>query len=237
MKTLCLIHGFGVDSRVFEAFANRLSKSYEIILIDLPGHGSTGIPFKDFKDSSEFLIDVINETTDSKVNLLGWSMGGQIALRAVSKAPELFENLVLLSSTPKFVASEDFPHGYNRAVFNKFYKGIKSDHKKAMEGFYELMEADLSITELMQTMIPSKNSLEKCMRAFEDDDQRYVLSKIEIPALIISGSEDKICNPEASKFMSEKIAGSKLKIINGAGHAIHLTREKELIDEIKAFIK
>jgi pimeloyl-[acyl-carrier protein] methyl ester esterase len=240
MKTLVLIHGFGVDSRVFEPISEELSRAYEILLVDLPGHGKTDVPFDNFEHCSHVIANVISSSSSNRVSVLGWSMGGQIILRLPELVPGRIESLTLLSSTPKFVASEEFKFGYNKSVFKKFFKGVKSDTARAMRGFYELMfsrtEESAPYLVQLKNMMPKENTLVKCMGSLEKDDQRDILPKISMPTLIISGSEDEICSPQASVYMAKKIPNAKLITFDGGGHMLQLTRSGELIDAIKTFV-
>ena len=239
MKTLFLLHGFGVASRVWEPVSYQLSNRYEVLIPDLPGHGETVVPFSGIRDAASRLEYVINEAKLSKLNVVGWSMGGQVALELCKLAADKIDSLILLSSTPAFT-SENFEFGYNLAVFNKFQKGIKKDHEKAMRGFYKLLfskhEDPSPYLDLLEGQMPSKRTLLSCMKAMRDEDQREVLPEISCPVLILSGSDDKICSPQASNFMAGAIRGSKLKVFKDAGHALLLTRKKELIDAIKNFV-
>ena len=84
--------------------------------------------------------------------------------------------------------------------------------------------------------IPSKETLKECMDSFKRFDERHVLPTINIPTLIMTGNSDEIIDPKASMFMSQEIKDSTLKVFKGAGHAPHLTREKEMMDEISKFL-
>ncbi len=180
-------------------------------------------------------------------------MGGQIALEMFrQKSLETckdekcghrhnnIDSLILVSSTPKFVASDDFPAGMNKAMFSKFRKGLKSDMKKTMNDFYHLIfsenEENSKFAAELASQTPSPETLSACMNGFENYDGRKYLTEINVPAFIIAGDNDRIIDRQCSEYLADNIKGSKLKILEGAGHAPHLTREKEMIDEISEFL-
>lgn len=246
-----MLHGFGCDSRVFASIGTNLSKTYDVLMVDVPGHGQTKEEFRDFSFSAYTILHALEQYLEEPYSLFGWSMGGQIALEMFGQKGthkcdhpgckhELFESLILVSTTPKFVSSGDFPVGMNRAVFNKFKKGIESNADAKLDEFYKLMFSDSEdgskfIPELKEQG-PKQKTLDDCLKSFEKFDERKILPKIDIPTLLLTGDSDKIIDPKASFFMSQEIKGSALKVFKGTGHAPHLTREKEMTDEISKFL-
>jgi pimeloyl-[acyl-carrier protein] methyl ester esterase len=251
-KHLVMLHGFGCDSRVFASIGTKLSKDLDVLMVDIPGHGETKEEFRDFPFSAYTILYALDNYLKEPYCLLGWSMGGQIALEMLKQKsahkcddPGCSHNpigsLILISSTPKFVCSDDFSVGMNKAVFNKFKKGINEHTDSSMDDFYKLVfsngEEGGKYIDDMKKQMPSHKTLSSCMESFEKSDERSVLPKIEVPTLMITGNSDRIIDPKASMYLSQEIKGSKLKILKGAGHAPHLTREKEVENEIREFIR
>jgi len=239
-KHLVMLHGFGCDSRIFTSMASKLSKEHDAMMVDLPGHGQTREKFVDFSFCAYTLLHVLDEYIGTPYSLLGWSMGGQIALEMIRQDPKPIQSLILLSTTPKFVESKAFKIGMNRAMFNKFKKGIKDDVSKTMNGFYDLIFSKGEDTSKyipdLKSQVPSPQTLLACMESFEKYDKRDVLPSISVPTLIICGDSDRVIDPKASLYMSQEIKGSIIKVFHGAGHAPHLTRETEVIDELSRFL-
>ena len=258
-KHLVMLHGFGCDSRVFASIGAKLSREIDVLMVDMPGHGQTPPEAGQAKENSTFfgfaaysILHALDQYLGETYSLLGWSMGGQIALEMYKQKsahkcddPGCSHNpigsLILISSTPRFVSSGDFPVGMNKAVFNKFKKGINEHAESSMDDFYNLLfskneDGGKYIGDLKKQTPPQK-TLSSCMESFEKFDARSILPKIEVPALIITGDSDQIIDPKTSMFLSQKIKNSALKVFKGAGHAPHLTREKEISDEIREFIR
>ena len=250
-KHLVMLHGFGTDSRVFTSLASKLSRDYDAMMVDIPGHGQTKEKFGDFSFSAYTILHALDVYLGEPYTLLGWSMGGQIALemykhKLLHKCDDPgckhdpIEKLILISSTPKFVESDDYKIGMNKAVFNKFKKGIKDDTEKTMEGFYELIfskgeDASKYIPSL-KPLVPSPKTLIDCMESFERFDERKVLPQITVPTLIIAGDADKVIDPKCSMYMSQEIKNSALRVYNNAGHAPFITNEEAVIEDVGRFI-
>ncbi len=260
-----MLHGFGCDSRVFASIGHKLSKSYDVLMVDIPGHGQTKEMFGDFSFSGYTILHALDHYLGEPYAILGWSMGGEIALEmykqkarekckdlpasqgeALQAGPECkhdhnsISELILISSTPKFTASDDFKIGMNLAVFKKFKKGIESDAEKTMDDFYKMIfakgEDPSKYIEELKKMTPPQNTLQDCMESFERFDERKAMPMISVPTLVITGDKDEVIDPKASMYLAQEIKGSKLKVLKGAGHAPHLTREAEVMDELTGFL-
>jgi pimeloyl-[acyl-carrier protein] methyl ester esterase len=252
-KHLVMLHGFGTDSQIFASIGAQLSLHYDVMMVDLPGHGETKEAFGSFSYCGYAILHALKQYVKEPYTLLGWSMGGIVALDMIKQEMEhkckdheckhdhsLIENLILVSSTPKFVASDDYKIGMNKAVFSKFKKGIKEDVAGTMEDFYKLMfseneDASKYLPNLI-SLTPDPKTLADCLDSFEIYDGRKTLPQIKVPTLILAGDKDKIIDPKASMYMSQEIKGSKIKIFKDAGHAPHLTRGSEVVHELRSFL-
>lgn len=250
-KHLVMLHGFGCDSRVFSSIAGHLSKDLDVMMVDIPGHGQTKGEFGDFSFCAHTILHALDSYIGEPYSLIGWSMGGQIALEMFKQksfhkckdehcAHNPITSLILISTTPRFVEGDDFPVGMNKAVFSKFKKGIKDDTQKTMDGFYDLIfsksEYASKYVQDLKPLLPSPQTLIDCMESFERFDYRKLLPSITVPTLLITGDCDKIVDPKCSMYMSQEIKNSTLRVYNGAGHAPFLTNEEAVIEDVRRVI-
>ena len=99
---LIFLHGWGMHGGVFKPVVDALQKHFNILLVDLPGHGFSQ-PFKGFEDidqCTDYLYEQLRDQLMDKVSLCGWSTGSLIAQNMAIRYPELFEKLVLITGTP-----------------------------------------------------------------------------------------------------------------------------------------
>ena len=96
-KRLLLIHGFLGSSEDFFPLAERLSTDYCCLGIDLPRHGSKkNIPCKSLEEEALFIVEVCKFYNCK--NVLGYSMGGRLAMLAHFFSPNFFQRIAILSS-------------------------------------------------------------------------------------------------------------------------------------------
>ena len=98
---IVLLHGFLESSSIWEPFISEFGKRRQIVCIDLPGHGKSEVLAEEHSMElmAEVVEQVLKELQLEKIDLLGHSMGGYVALAFVEKHPEMVNRLILLNST------------------------------------------------------------------------------------------------------------------------------------------
>lgn len=95
---ICCFHGYGEDGGKFKIFEQELGNSYTLIAIDLPFHGNTkwneGLVLHPFE-----LLEIMNRIIpeESRILLMGYSMGGRVCLQLLASFPHRFRKLVLIA--------------------------------------------------------------------------------------------------------------------------------------------
>ena len=97
---LVLVHGWGVNTAIWNALIPELEPEFEVHLIELPGYGDSP-PTQPEMSLSEITDNVLSQAPDRAV-WAGWSLGGTIALNAALTHPERIKKLQLISTTPPF---------------------------------------------------------------------------------------------------------------------------------------
>ena len=128
-EPLLFIHGLSDNLLYWEFLANNLKNDYQVIRVDLRGHGESELGNDEITIDSyvDDLINILNGLNVDKVNLIGFSLGGVIALDFTVKYPEKVYSLVLMSSFAKI-------DGYLTQTFNQF----KSTLNKGFKDFLTL---------------------------------------------------------------------------------------------------
>jgi pimeloyl-[acyl-carrier protein] methyl ester esterase len=146
---LALLHGWGLNLRVWDGLAAALCDRFRIIAVDLPGHGRS-----DWLPERSSLVEQaaqVGETVGAiaaEYSLLGWSLGGQIALQlaAAQRGPRAqdsavaaaIDRLVLIAATPRLLAGPDWPHGAPPERLAAQASGLRTDYRRTVSDFLEL---------------------------------------------------------------------------------------------------
>ena len=265
-KPIVFVHGWAMNSNVWKYQMDELSKDFQVIAVDLRGHGKSEIPpfpplskgggggFDKFVNDLKELVDFLSI---EKFTLAGWSMASFIIARYYFKYPEDVEKLIFISGTPKFLSENDYSCGQPVIMAKRLEQNLKRNNPLSPfdKGDYEnhIREFcgklfisgeridDSKLSEIESLMFnedfpPSSDVVLQTLNSLLKDDIRDNLNDIKVPTLIIHGSIDKICPVGADRYMAKKIPDSKLIILEGVGHAPFLTQPERVNKEIKEFI-
>ena len=246
---IVLLHGWCMSSAVWKYQLEELAASYRVLAPDLRGHGRSRSPSEilDFGGFAVDLIDLFDFLGLSGVVLVGWSMGAQIALQACAGLSDRLAALVLVSATPCFTASADFPHALSDKEASGMRLKVQRNTRRALDGFYTRLFAEgeleshsraAEITHLLSSIeSPDTVAVLDSLDALTSADMRPLLAAITAPTLIVNGERDRICLPAASHYLKTHIQGAEQKVFPRCGHAPFLTYSDQFNAEIIRFIR
>jgi pimeloyl-[acyl-carrier protein] methyl ester esterase len=237
-EPLLLIHGWGMSGRIWEVIEDDLSKYYKLYIVDLPGMGKS----EEIEDYSlTNIVDQLYIKLPMKISIMGWSLGGIIALKYYEKYPKNVTRLFLVASTPCFINTKNWNLGVEESLLNKFYDQLVGSWSKTLSQFFMLQligsnnrkEVMKQLHEAFITKTPPKiKSLKSALEILKKTDLTKTISNIKVPTVIIAGDCDRLTPIGASIFMQSKIQNSKLKIFKSAGHIPFLSHPKDFIKEV-----
>lgn len=166
-----------------------------------------------------------------KFALLGHSMGGIVAFEVLRQSPERVERLALLDTNPMHETEERRAGRLElmRDVLNGRLETVVKE--KLLPHYFAEANADNDdLRNLILTMaldLGDKVFDRQSKALLERVDSQQLLDKIDIPTLLLCGSEDKMCTPATHEMMASRIANATLVILEGAGHFAALERPVE----------
>jgi pimeloyl-[acyl-carrier protein] methyl ester esterase len=226
---LVLWHGWGSNLRIFDALRARLGARFSLHAVDLPGYGrSSGTAGLDDDSTLALLL----ATLPADAVLLGWSLGGQWALRAAMAWPERVRALVLLHTTPRFLAASDWPHGVASSVLQQFATQLQQDQDQCLRDFLELQlrgsrGSALPVAELQRALLlqgaSSTAQLQRDLQRLATVDLRASLAAVRAPALVVSGQHDRVTPAGAADYLAAALGTARAVRVARAGHLSFLS--------------
>ena len=190
---------------------------------------------------TEHLLGIIKKLKN--INLVGWSMGGMIAIDFVSQYPEYVKKLVLVSAPAKFVASEDYDAGISHAVMRGFINKFRKSSVRMLGNFASLIlkNADFKKDDLnlikQSSRISDKSKALQDLLLLRDCDMREKLRFVTVPTLIIHGKKDMVCPYACADYMHSKIKNSVLHAFEDTGHIPFVTKHEKFNILLDEFVK
>ena len=238
---LALLHGWGMNARVFDVLVGLLGDDFEVRALNLPGHGGrAALPDNTLASWANDLAQQLPDNT----TLLGWSLGGQVAMRAALDHPHKISRLILLSSTPRFVATDAWMHGMAAANLEAFGAALLADPQATLLRFLSLQTRGVADQRsLLQPLRMSLQSLPQAddmalssgLAMLRDTDLRAELSRLQQPTLVLHGAADTLTPPGAGIWLAETLPAAQHIEWPRAAHALHLSHSEAVAAAIKAF--
>lgn len=249
-NTLILLHGWCMSSAVWKYQFDEFSPSLRILAPDLRGHGRSRLKIPggcDFVTLAHDLVDFFAALGLADAVLAGWSMGAQVALQAYADLRCRLAGLILVSATPRFTASADFPCGLPGKEADGMRLKMQRSMSRALTGFHARLFSEdelehhpsaVEITQLLEGIpYPDHSSARDALDALIGADMRGLVTTITSPTLVIHGTQDRICLPQASRYLKEHISGAVQAELSGCGHAPFLTQSAIFNAECARFMR
>ena len=223
-----MIPGMMCDERIFAPQIEGLSDSIRIIVADISGYSTV----------HELAAEVLKKSPP-KFDLLGHSMGGIVAMEMYSQEPNRIEKLVLMDTNPKAELEEvkamrdpQMKAAREGKLVDVMRDEMKPNYLDASDNRESILHTCMEMAKSMGTEVFMNQS--KALQTRED--QQSTLRLIDVPVLVICGSNDKLCPVERHELMHNIINHSELKIINNAGHMPTLEQPKETTEVLKKWL-
>lgn len=242
---LVLLHGWAMHGGLFAPILPVLAERYRVSVVDLPGHGRSAPVVPYTLDAIVAAIAAQFDEADEPVTILGWSFGGAIAMRWARVHPEHVARLLLVCATPRFTASDDWPHAMAPATLAKFGDELTVAYRLTLQRFLSLQvqgsdEGRATLAALRGQLFargePSRATLKAALGVLAETDLRDDARSITAPTLIVTGERDGLVPRAAGAWLARTIHGARHVDIPGAAHAPFLSHPRAFNAEIQGFL-
>jgi len=237
---LLLLHGWSRASADLRPLAEALAPRARVILPDLRGHGRSPPAALSLDLLAADLAAVVAAEAPGGLALLaGWSLGGQVALAALSAHPALrarVRALALLDATPRFTEGDGWPHGQPARAVEGLALRVRRQPGKAFARFLDdclaAGEAEAlgapRLAALHAAPHPDPAAALAGLEVLATADLRAGLGALALPTLVLHGEADGIVPVAAGRALAAALPSARLATLPGAGHAPFLARQAEV---------
>ena len=240
-KTLVLLHGWGCDSTIWSPILPQLQQLASVIAIDLPGFGKSSA-IDDF--SLEVVLDFIAAQLPDDSVLMGWSLGGMLAVQLAARYPEKISHIITLATNTKFVATRDYISAMPMATNRQFNKSFAADPiatRKLFNGL--LIQGDAQERALLKKMRGTvavetiTKNWAQALKLLAELDNRRVFSELTQPGLHILGAADVLVPASAASALSDLNRSQQIYLLPQAAHALHWSQPEKIVALIASFLQ
>lgn len=243
-RPVVLVHGWGMSVRLWDlTLPTLLEAGHQVVALDHRGCGSSD---KDFDDMSigaigSDVVLLVEELGLDGVVLNGWSLGGAVVVDAAAKLGDRLGGLVLTSgATPRYLQGDGFPHGGTDEIFSQTLTALRDTRPEFLHGLAQgVCHADVgeaTVNWMWSIFMQTSARADATLAGLGDLDQRDILPKITVPALVVHGVHDVIVPYDVGKAASELLPEGRLVTFEGSGHGTFLEETARYRQELMGFL-
>jgi 3-oxoadipate enol-lactonase len=237
-----LVHGFGLDLRMWDAQAAALASRFQVVRYDCRGFGASGpldprVPYTHADD----LIALLDHLGLARAALAGLSFGGRVVMQAALQAPGRVRGLALLGAVLDGIDWD----AESAAAMDEVSRQVAAGGVLAGRAAWlahPLFAAAREQPELAGELAaivagyPGQHWLGQDPHRSGQPELISVLEQLARPALVAVGERDVPCFRVMSQVLAERLPGAQYQVIPGAGHMINMERPAAVSDLLTGFL-
>ncbi len=233
-----LVHGYPLDGAMWSGAARALSSHFRVLKPDLPGRGENPTPADGTIEGYADFIGSIVAALPEPVGLVGFSMGGYVALALMKRGPANVRALALVDTR----ATADDSAG--KAAREQAIATVRSGGAAAIvDGMVGKLVApdsvkNASLVERLRRIVlrQTKETIESDLAAMRDrPDSTDFLPRIGVPTIVLAGDQDALIPPEEARTMAAAIPQARFLSIANAGHLTPMERPGAVASALSEF--
>lgn len=241
-------HGFGCDQNMWRFVAPAFERDFTTVLYDHVGAGQSDLTaynvekYASLSGYVDDLVEICRELDLKQAVFVGHSVSAMIGVLASIKVPGLFESLVLVGPSPRYIDDGEYVGGFSATQIDELLESLDDNHLGWSAGMAPAIMGNPDRPELGEELTNSFCRTDpEIAKAFArvtfTSDNREDLSQVTARTLILQSRDDIIASEQVGDFVHRNITNSELVILNASGHCPNLSAPHEVISAIRKFIR
>ena len=241
-------HGFGCDQHMWRDVAPAFEATHRVVLFDHVGAGRSDPAAFDpdrygsLQGYAADVLEICAELDLSRVVFVGHSVSAMIGVLAAAERPDLFDRLVLVGPSPRYVDDDGYVGGFSRADIEELLESLDSNYLGWSSAMAPVIMGNPDRPELGAELTNSFCRTDPAIarhfaRVTFLSDNRADLARVTTPTLVLQCREDAIAPVAVGEFVHGRLADSTLVVLDATGHCPNLSAPRETVAAIEAFLR
>jgi sigma-B regulation protein RsbQ len=246
-RNMMFAHGFGCDQNMWRLVAPAFERDFKVVLFDHVGAGCSDLSaysrekYGSLQGYADDVVEICRELELSDVIFVGHSVSSMIGILAAKKAPELFQSLILVGPSPRYIDDGAYVGGFTAAQIEELLEFLDSNHMGWSTAMAPTIMGNPDRPELAGELTNSfcrtnPEIAKHFARTTFLSDNRADLARVRARCLILQCSEDVIAPICVGEYVQSQLPNSKLVVMKATGHCPNLSAPQETTDLIRAFV-
>lgn len=246
-RPMMFAHGFGCDQNMWRLVVPAFERDFKIILFDHVGAGGSDLSaysrdkYGSLDGYANDVVEIVRELGLTDVIFVGHSVSSMIGVLADAKAPGVFEALVMVGPSARYIDDSGYVGGFSAAQIEELLTFLDNNHMGWSTAMAPTIMGNPSRPELGEELANSfcrtdPDIAKHFARVTFTSDNRADLDKVKARSLILQCSDDVIAPIAVGEYVHRRLPGSKLVVMEATGHCPNLSAPEETIAAIRAFV-
>jgi len=247
-RTMVFAHGFGCDQNMWRFVWPAFATQYRVVLFDHVGCGGSDLKAYDVEKYSSLegyaddVIDVCRELDVTQGIFVGHSVSAIIGAIASIKAPVMFDDLVMIGPSPRYIDDGEYIGGFSEAQIHELLDFLDANHMGWSRAMAPIIMGNPDRPELGQELTNSfcmtdPEIARRFARVTFLSDNRADLARVTARSLVLQCSEDVIAPQGVGEYVHRQLPNSSYVLLRATGHCPNLSAPEETISAIKSFLE
>jgi sigma-B regulation protein RsbQ len=240
-------HGFGCDQSMWRFVTPAFEDTHRVVLFDHVGAGRSDLAAYDprryasLDGYAQDVVEILDELELGPVVFVGHSVSAMIGVLAAGRRPEVFDRLVLVGPSPRYIDDDGYRGGFSAAEIDELLETMDDNYLGWSEFIAPVIMGNPDRPELGEELTNSFCRTDPAIaRRFARttflSDNRADLGSVTTPALVLQCREDAIAPPEVGRYVHENLATSELVVLDAVGHCPNLSAPAQVVDAITDYL-
>lgn len=247
-QPILFAHGFGCDQTMWRFVAPAFENSHKVVLFDYVGCGKSetraynNVRYGSLNGYVRDLLEVCNGAELRNVIFVGHSVSAIIGILAAKQRPDLFERLILIGPSPRYINDlPEYQGGFERAEIEGLLDLMDKNFLGWAHFLAPLIMKNPDRPELGKELEGSFCAMDPAIaRRFAEvtffADNRADLANVDVPVLILQCSEDAIASERVGQYVRDHLPQSTFHLLRATGHCPHMSHPTETIAAIRDYL-
>jgi sigma-B regulation protein RsbQ len=247
-QPMLFVHGFGCDQTMWRLVAPAFEADYKVVRFDYVGLGKSDLAayseerYGALDGYVQDVLDVCAALNLRRVILIGHSVSAIVGILAAVQQPGLFDRLILIGPSPRYIDDEGYVGGFKREDIDGLLELMDKNYLGWANALASIVMKNPDRPELANDLAEVFCSTDpRVARKFAEvtffGDNRTDLERLHVPSLVMQCTDDSVAPEAVGQFVHKRLRGSAYHLLNATGHCPQLSHPEETIEVIREYLR